>query len=251
MIRIKTAPEYSSLSSFINDLPRTFGTCGNIIYKGRNLIKTFTLDDGTLLNVKRYHTPKGLNLLIYSLGIRKPKGLRAFHYPQILLSRGIETPAPVAYIEERKFGMLGYSYLVSIQCQYGHTMYDIGNAKEGTYEELAKAFARFTVDLHEKQIMHKDYSPGNILYTCMDDGTYKFSLVDINRMYFGHVDMKKGLANFKRLWGPKKFFTMMIREYARLRGFDESEAVDFALDARRSFWMKYRKRHDIHFKLEL
>lgn len=251
MTTIQTNPQYSHLSGFIESIPHVFSTSGKTIHEGRNTIKVFTLPDGTMLNVKRYHRPSGPNLLIYSTGIRKPKGLRAYNYPQILLSRGISTPEAVAYIEERRFGLLGFSYFVSIQCPYEHTLYDIGNAEKGTYETLAAEFARFTATIHEKQLMHLDYSPGNILYTCMPFGAYRFSLVDINRMYFGSVTMQKGLSNFKRLWGPKNFFTLMIREYAAARGFNEEEALTYALEERRKFWTRYQKKHKVKFALEL
>lgn len=251
MTTVQTNPKYSHLSGFIESIPHVFSASGDAIHEGRNTIKVFTLPDGTMLNVKRYHRPSGPNLLIYSSGIRKPKGLRAYNYPQILLSRGISTPEAVAYIEERRFGLLGFSYFVSIQCPYEHTLYDIGNAKEGTYETLAEEFARFTATIHEKQLMHLDYSPGNILYTLTPSGDYRFSLVDINRMYFGSVTMQKGLSNFKRLWGPKRFFTLMIREYAAARGFDEEEALAYAMEERRKFWTRYQKKHEVDFRLEL
>lgn len=251
MTTIQTNPKYSHLSGFIESIPHVFSASGDTIHEGRNTIKVFTLPDATMLNVKRYHRPSGPNLLIYSSGIRKPKGLRAYNYPQILLSRGISTPEAVAYIEERRFGLLGFSYFVSIQCPYEHTLYDIGNAEEGTYETLAAEFARFTATIHEKQLMHLDYSPGNILYTRTPSGGYRFSLVDINRMYFGSVTMQKGLSNFKRLWGPKRFFKLMIREYAAARGFDEEEALAYAMEERRKFWTRYQKKHEVDFRLEL
>lgn len=77
------------------------------------------------------------------------------------------------------------------------------------------------------------------------------SIVDINRMYFGPVDIKQGCANFARLWGPKRFIEILVAEYARLRKFDEQEAIDIAMYSRRKFWTRYRKRHKVKFKLEL
>lgn len=251
MIKVRISPKYRHLSPFIEKLPAIFESEGRMMHNGRNVIKVFTLDDGMQINVKRYHIPCGSNLLIYSLRIRKPKGLRAYLYPQILLSRGIETPEAVAYIEESRLGFLGFTYFVSIQCPYEHTMYEMDGAEEGTFEHIAIEFGRFTARLHDREIMHMDYSPGNILYTCNQSGEYVFSLVDINRMYFGNIDMKRGLSNLKRLWGPKRFFIMVVREYARARGFDEKQAIGFALDKRRRFWERYRKRHEINIKLEL
>lgn len=250
-MRIEISQAYEHLREFIESIPAIFDVQGEMLHDGRNVIKVFRTACGLQLNVKRYHIPSGPNLLIYSSGLRKPKGRRAYEYPQHLLACGIETPEAVAYIEERRCGLLGYSYFVSIQCPYGHTMYELGNAKAGDYGRLAADFARFTARLHESGIMHLDYSPGNILFDSTPDGEYRFSLVDINRMRFGHVSMRRGLANLTRLWGPKQLFMDIVSAYARARGFDEGESLKIALDGRRRFWTHYQRKHNVDFPLEL
>lgn len=113
-MKIKINPKYEEMRSFIERIPDVFEKEGRVIYTGRNLIKVMEAPDGTVINVKRYHVPKGPNSLIYSLGIRKPKGERAFEYPMILEKKGIGTPTPIALIEERNaIGLLGYTYLIT------------------------------------------------------------------------------------------------------------------------------------------
>lgn len=113
-MKIKINPKYEEMRSFIERIPDVFEKEGRVIYTGRNLIKVMEAPDGTIINVKRYHVPKGPNSLVYSLGIRKPKGERAFEYPMILEKKGIGTPAPIALIEERNaIGLLGYTYLIT------------------------------------------------------------------------------------------------------------------------------------------
>jgi len=58
--------------------------------------------------------------------------------------------------------------------------------------------------------MHRDYSPGNILFDKID-GEYHFMLVDINRMSFGKISIDMGCANFARLWGQKAFFELLCQ----------------------------------------
>ncbi len=244
-------PKYESLRTFLERIPTLFDHEGREIYNDRNIIKVIDAPDGTALNVKRYCVPKGPNWLVYSLGIRKPKGLRAFRYPRRLMAAGIDTPEPVAYIEERHRALLGYSFLISVQCDYEHTLKDVGNAKVGTYEALAEALGRFTATMHDKHVMHRDYSPGNVLYHVDEDGHYHFSLVDINRMHFGPVGERRGCLNFIRLWGPKRFFVLLVRAYAEARGFDTDACVAFALERRRLFWTRYGKKHRVMFNLEL
>ncbi len=248
---LRINPKHEALRAFLGTIPTVFDHEGREIYRDRNVIKVLTAPDGTELNVKRYCVPKGPNRLVYSLGIRKPKGLRAFRYPQRLLAADIETPEPVAYIEERQRGLLGFSYLVSMQCPYEHTLKDVGNAEDGTYEELAETFGRFTAWMHDRDILHRDYSPGNVLYHVDEKGHHHFALVDINRMHFGPVGQRRGCLNFIRLWGPKRFIELAVRSYAETRGFDADECVAYALRKRRKFWLRYGKKHRVLFKLEL
>ena len=81
MRRIKINPKYEHLRSYIESIPDVFEQEGCEIYNKRNLIKVLTAPDGTQINVKRYHVPHGPNRLIYSWGIREPKGERALAYP--------------------------------------------------------------------------------------------------------------------------------------------------------------------------
>lgn len=250
-LSIRINPKYASLQQYIATIPSRLETEGDTIHNGRNLIKVLTAPDGTLLNVKRYHRPSFFNRLVYSIGIRKPKGLRAYEYPKLLLDAGINTPEAVAYIEERTCGMLGFSYFISTQCKFERRFYEIVDDSPDIYVPLAKAFAKFTAHMHEAHFLHRDYSPGNILWQQSADGGYDFSVVDINRMYFGEVTLKQGCTNFARLWGSKLFFQTLAQTYAKERGMDEAQCLRVVMDERRRFWERYSKKHKISFKLDL
>ncbi|MBO7418512.1 MAG: aminoglycoside phosphotransferase [Bacteroidaceae bacterium] len=243
-------PKYEALRSYLESIPERMLYEGTTLYQKRNLIKELVTPDGLHINVKRYHKPFIINAIVYSTGIRKPKGQRAYEYPLILANKGINTPEPIAYIEERKMGLLQFSYFISIQAQGYKTLYEVGNAKEGTYEALAGALGVFTAEMHKKEVLHKDYSPGNILYKVEHDN-YLFTIVDINRMQFGPVDQRTGCQNFARLWGPKRFIILMVEAYARHRGFNVETCVEVALEERRRFWRNYQKKHSVGFDLEL
>ena len=222
---------------------------GTYIYGGRrNLIVKMMATDGTVLNVKRFQQPRWLNRFIYSTGIRNPKGRRAFTYPAILLAKGIETPEAVAYIEDRNtIGLLQQSWFVSIQCPYEHLLYELGDAKPELYEPMAKTLARFAAHMHDKEVLHLDFSPGNILW---EEGG-SFSIVDINRMRFGAVSMNDGAKSFARLWGPKRFIQLLVEEYAHQRGFNPEACVAITMKERARFWTRYQKKREMEFKLEL
>ena len=243
-------PKYKHLGEWLERLPEDFERLGDVIYDKRNQLRVITAPDGSLLNVKRYCVPHLINRIVYSTGIRQAKGLRAFTYPTRLLERSIDTPEPIAYIEQRHCGLLGVSYFVSVQSPLRHTLYELGEAREGTYEDLANALGRFTAMMHDREVLHLDYSPGNILWN-KDEQGYHFAIVDINRMRFGKVNMKDGCAALRRLWGPKRFIELIARSYATARHFDPDEAVRLAMQARTAFWTRYSRHHPVDFPLEL
>lgn len=251
MLKYTINPKYSELTDYIKSIPDIILSQGEMIHNGRNMIKSITAPDGTRLNVKRYHRPSWVNALVYSLGIRKPKGVRAYDYSNTLLDNGIETPESVAYIEERTLGLLGFSYYISIQCPYNHRLYELGDAQPSTYEPMATALAAFAASMHDKGFMHRDFSPGNILWEKDSQGDYLFSVVDINRMYFGVVPALKGCKSFARLWGPKRFIQLLVEEYARLRGADPAECEEAVMRERARFWKRYMRKRTMEFKLEL
>ena len=69
--------------------------------------------------------------------------------------------------------------------------------------ELRLAFARFTAQLHKAEILHVDYSPGNILVK-KQAGSYVFALVDVNRMKFKSISVVDACKNLARLATSRK-----------------------------------------------
>lgn len=249
MMKTVIHPRYEHLRDYLSTLPQRFEHEGMTIYEQRNCIKVFEAPDGTLLNVKRYHVPRSVNRLVYSLGLRQPKGWRAYTYPERLKLAGIDTADPVAYFEERRGGLLGYTYFVSLQCEGMRTLYDVARMDSG-YELLAEELGNFTAHLHEQQILHLDYTPGNILWRQEDLGVFHFVLIDINRMRFGAVSQREGCKNVCRLWGPKHFIELFAKHYALSRGFDVEDTVALILRYRERFWRRYTQKHEVPFEVE-
>lgn len=247
-MEIVVNPKYACLRDFVAALPSVFPQEGETIYKSRNEIKVFTAG-GFRLNVKRYHVPSAANRLVYAF-FRPAKVYRAYRYAFRLLEQGFSTPEPVAYLVERRAGLLGASYFVSIQSPYRRNFYEFGRGCVAGREEIVTGLGRFTARLHEAGIYHCDYSPGNILFDCDADGAIGLTLVDINRMEFGPVSLEKGCANFARLWGKREFFRLLAREYAAGRGFDAATCEKLVLERRDVFWKRYARRHPISFEMD-
>ena len=106
-----------------------------------------------------------------------------------------------------------------------HRLREVAQTDNAQSLPPARDLATFTAHMHDKGILHKDYSPGNILWQRNDDGSCRFSLGDINRMHFGKVSMEEGCRNFRRLWGNKMFFEECAKTYAAARGMDEKKCV--------------------------
>lgn len=246
-MKIEIIPQFEYLREYIESLPQRFESEGRTIHAGRNIVKVLSVN-GMEINIKRYHVPSFINKFIYSF-IRPPKGWRAYTYAQQLLEKGFETPQPIAYIEEHSCGLIGYSYFVSVQSPYTHRFYEFGDCPIEKCEKVVTSFAHYVAALHESGVLHCDFSPGNILFDNIN-GEYRFSLVDINRMRFCKVDIKKGCANFARLWGQKAFFILLAKEYAQARGLNETACIELILSYRKKFWQRYTKKHKAEFHLE-
>ena len=138
-------------------------------------------------------------------------------------------------MEERCCGLLGYSYLVTQKaaCTRLHREFTLAYTPE--LEETIRPLARFTAHMHEEGILHLDFSPGNILFDTAGD-TYRFEIVDINRMRFGKVSIKEGCKSLRRICARSRFFDTFADEYAAARGFSREECRRWIHYYRNRFW---------------
>lgn len=227
--------KYSPLKEWITSLPSTFSDEGEVIYKARNEIRRIT-HEGITFCVKRYHKPRFPNNLIYTF-FRQPKAIRAYRNAELLTCEGFSTPEVVACILQGH--PLGYSYLITLCSPLTRRFYEFRQHGIEGYEPLLDLLGTMAGRMNDRGILHKDFSPGNILFDRID-GEWKIDLVDINRMYFGPVSIHRGCRNFARLWGDERLLERVARAYARQRNFDEDRCVELSIVAWKKFW-KHRK----------
>ena len=134
-------------------------------------------------------------------------------------------PKALGYREFKRFGLIEKSYFVSEYFDYDFTIREpLLDNNFIDKDEIFKAFARFTFELHQNAIFHLDYSPGNILIKKESD-KYSFKLVDINRMKFINLTLKARLKSFNKLWAKDEDLSVIIKEYAHIMNIDEKSAI--------------------------
>lgn len=205
-------PDAPLPESFAGQLPEYFPQHGRIIHNARNQIRVYEFD-GKEINVKKYCIPPIINRILYSLGWRTPKAKTTFLNAQEIVKRGFQTPRPFGYVIERNAGLINFSYFISEQVQH---FKPIGH--QCTNKPLTKALAKYTADLHRAGLMHKDYTPGNILYT-EKDGVYSFMLVDINRFRIlkKPIGLRLSVSNLMQPFDNDEMLRFFVEEYAKHR----------------------------------
>lgn len=222
MKKIVVNPLFESLHFFVETLPVAFDSTGIVIFKGRNILKRYEVN-GISLVVKRFKIPHIINRIAY-VTFRSSKAARSYENALKLSTLGIETPQPIAYIEERFLG-LTYSYYVTSELKNMTEIRDIHSVcSEEEAMSILIALGQYTAGLHKKGILHKDYSPGNILFG-IENGQIHFSIVDINRLFWGPITEEVGYKNFERLWLSDSDFVTVASSYASYMGYDVYKAV--------------------------
>lgn len=237
-IHIELAPQYEFLRKYIEEIPTRFHSLGVTVHKERNIIHVDQEKDVKLV-IKSYQGIYLFNRFVYA-NILPSKAKRAFEYARLLISKGFSIPEPVAYIECVDRFMMKESYFVSTYTDY-HALREIVNMPVDESRKVLNALARYTYQLHRKNIYHQDYSTGNILFKKYGD-EYDFTLIDNNRMRFGPHSFEYRMKNLRRLDLPLPMLAHLCQQYAQISGENELFALTTLLQFRKKRWLRmYRK----------
>lgn len=242
---------YKNHQSKIEDLIRNFSNDhGNLLGKGeRNKIKLFQLDN-KLINIKSFKIPNAINKFVYRF-FRKSKAERSFYFAQNLQSKNIGTPQPIAYAEHKSSISFLESYYISEHLDHDLTFRElVTNPEYPKWEEILRAFTRFTFRLHENQIEFLDHSPGNTLIQ-IKENNYEFFLVDLNRMNFRELNFSERMKNFSRLTPRKEMIKIMSSEYAKLINRSEEEVFEKMWFFTDRFQKKFARKKELKRKLKI
>jgi len=225
MINYKINPNYQKLfKDFILNIQEYFKQNNNSIHKARNEIKILNHSNQEVV-VKSFKVPHLLNRVVYGF-FRESKAKKSYDY-SVKISDFV--PQAIGYIEFKKMGLLEKSYFISEHFNYDFTIREpLLDANFPQKKEILQAFAKFTFELHENEILHQDYSPGNILIKKENNG-FIFKIVDINRMNFRVLDLDTRLKNFAKLWINDNDLKIVAKAYAKLIDKDEKLCINKAL----------------------
>ena len=215
-------PKYHHVGEFVSRISEFYDSEGEMLYNKRNVVKRFYFN-GEALIVKRYKVPMWFQRIAYTFW-RPSKALRAYRFAMLLQPLGIDTPVPVACIEVKRYGLFRQGYFVSTECSDP----DVKCLKEDPIgnEPLLKAYVQFLVKMHEAGFMHGDLNLSNVLYRQNPDGTYHFTVIDINRSHFiQNPTREQCLQNLMRINRDREFSRLIVSRYAELRGWDVESSV--------------------------
>lgn len=237
-VQYKINSEYRHLEKEILNIPACFDTQGEVIYKGRNVLKVFEIG-GIRMCVKSYKKPHLINQVAYAY-LRKSKAERAYIYANRFLELGVATPAPIAYILYKSRKGLFASYYICLQEDNVNTLREVLKLSIEEQRDIFRAFTQFTYDFQQKGVFFMDHSMGNTLVR-KENGIYRFFLVDLNRTHFRTISYKKGLKNLSLLELEDSMLEVIGKEYARLTEKDEEKTIKRLIFLTRVHDAKVRK----------
>ena len=203
-------PFQDDFNEFLLNIKEYFTQGGTSIHKARNELKIINYQKVDTV-VKSFKVPNILRRIFYTF-FRDTKAKKSYEYS---LKIGDFTPQPIGYIEFYKSNLLFDSYFVATKFNYDFTIREpLLDDNFADKEEILKAFARFTLELHNNDIFHKDYSPGNILIKKENDNLI-FKIVDINRMGFFKLSIDDRAKSFSKLWARDDELAIIAKEYAK------------------------------------
>ena len=220
---IKQQAINNKYNSLVKDVERYFLESKIVLQDDRNMIKVVDFDN-ELLVIKSYKKPGFFNSLIYTF-FQKSKAWRAYEYG---LRISDFTPGVIARIEYLN-PLLSKSYLI---CEKFDAEFNLQRPlfyNHPDKKNIFSQFAEFVYKLHQKDIFHKDLSPGNILIKRVGEKN-QFKIIDINRMSFERLSKRQRAENFNKLWAHNSDLELMLKVYAKLAQFDEESFVRLGLE---------------------
>jgi hypothetical protein len=133
------------------------------------------------------------------------KADKAWRGAMACLARGVLTPHPMAWLERRENGIVAESWFVAASepdVVEIRSLFRVPAIVD--LDRLLAGLAAFLKACHDKGIVHRDLSDGNVLVRCSGAGAPEFWLIDTNRIRVRrHVSPAARVRNLVRLGVPR------------------------------------------------
>ena len=228
-MKIEIADQYRPVQDFLSSVPSLFSEGrGELIYRKRNEVRRLE-HKGLVFIAKRYKRVNIVQQVVYTF-FRPTKAARAFRVAAEFRKRGIVTPHEIASIEQKEHGLFTTGYFISEEVTGQESLLVLREVKE--YDpRLADAVAQQVVFMHSKGVLHGDLNLSNFLYEQQPDGSFSFTMIDVNRSHFsdGWPTDEQCLRNMVRMTHRRDLYEDLVRRYAQKRGWDIEATAKNAL----------------------
>lgn len=227
-MKLTLHPDYKYLEAFVRSIPSHGYAEEEVCWNRRNIVERVKAHDGFEVIVKRFKPVGFIKGLIYTF-FRKSKARLAYENALYLLSQGVDTAFPIAYIEERRMGIFHAGYFISSYLPYDTVkdMFMPEKVSEAERAEIQRELVAFLVDLHSRGIVPRDFNMDNIFYhRDADSGRLTFSLIDINRLGIGcHPTLSDAMKSLAQLGVNVWVLRDFVGCYHALTGADPDECA--------------------------
>jgi len=222
MLKIVINPRYAHLKEFITAIATGQVVYDAVLQKEKHLVVRLAAPEGYPLVVKLFsiHT---WPMRIALSGPKRSKPRKSFESSRLLEEYGIAAADPVAYVESYRYGLYRTGYYIARFID-APTLASADTWPRDQRKAILRELARFTADLHAKNIRHGDYSKRNILFH-QRNGQYSFSLVDTGSIRLHPLSRKDCAEALAPLLFPfiQEEISEFVSLYSTLRGWSPDE----------------------------
>jgi serine/threonine protein kinase len=206
-----------------------------VLYSGRNriIVVSFPFSEGRTLDIviKEFFT-RGLKKI--KTIILPSKALKAWRGGVSLMARGIPTPVPVGYLESGRNPFIKEScYLTVLEEGVDEIRHLFRQQSPKELRSLVLALARHLSHCHQKGVLHRDLSDGNILVKKNPHDDYTFFMIDTNRIRLKkRLGRLRRIKNLTRLGVPRPYQRFFLESYLAPTGLKKGAWI----------WYRWRKK---------
>ncbi len=187
---------------------------GKSIKKGNTSTVASTMIDGQCILIKRYNIKNWKHAL--NRAFRSTRAFRSWTNAHRLVFYGINTPTPIAFVEERWGPLRRKAYYIS-EYYAGDTSFDFFHNPEIEQQrklQIAEAIAEQLIKLRNLKISHGDLKASNILIS-----GNRVTLIDLDSMiehtcsYSFEKAWKKDIKRFFKNWSESEPATALFKKF--------------------------------------